>query len=71
MSCLCTLFSCCLDQCKKRTTTVIICILVLVIIALVIAVIILNIKIEHGGASMKKILLSKAVKQLLKRKKHG
>ena len=43
----------------------------IIVIALIIAVIVLNVKIEHGGSSVKHILFSKLVKQLIKKRKHG
>ena len=62
---------CCLDQCRKRVTAAIIVLLMVIVIALIIAVIVLNVKIEHGGSSVKHILFSKLVKQLIKKRKHG
>lgn len=45
--------------------------LIIIVIALIIAIIVLNLKIEHGGSSVKHILFSKLVKQLVKKRKHG
>ena len=58
------------DYIKSKVITTVMLLLVLVILALVVAVILLNVRVEHQGAELRHILLTKVFKKLAKKKAH-
>jgi len=58
-------------HCKQKCTVVVVALLLVIIIALVITIVVLNVRIDHGGASLKSIAISKLLKKVARRNKNG
>ena len=65
---LCELVSGCI---KKRIITAVMLALILAILILIVVVIILNFRIEHQGATLKSIILTKLAKKAVQKKIGG
>ena len=51
------------ERCRRAAVTITAIVIITIIIALIITVVVLNARVEHGGAPLKVIALTKAIKK--------